>query len=129
MHPDRFYVPGASSDSSCHSLVSQKHSLHFEDSKVGKYGASLSGCDSPLELINATFAWIEEKLKDGIDFVIWTGDNSRHDNDINRPRDTEEVWGMNELMVQKMKEVFANKSEDGDDSTFRIPMSVSLIWL
>lgn len=68
-----------------------------------------------MSLINATFKWINDNLRDEIDFVIWTGDSSRHDNDESRPRTQDEVWGMNDLMAKKMMEVFGDPDTIDDD--------------
>lgn len=67
-------------------------------------------------LINATFRWIDEHLKDSIDFVIWTGDSARHDNDEEIPRTIRQVESLNELLVTKFVEVFGKDDnlDDGD---------------
>lgn len=69
-------------------------------------GAETSDCDSPFSLINATFDWIDENLKDSIDFIIWTGDSARHDNDECIPRSEKQVLDLNALLVTKFVEVF-----------------------
>ena len=76
-------------------------------------GAETTDCDSPILLINATFQWIEQHLKDSVDFVIWTGDSARHDNDERLPRSKEEVEELNSFMVDKFVQVFG---KDGDNS-------------
>ncbi|KAK0947243.1 Endopolyphosphatase [Friedmanniomyces endolithicus] len=60
-------------------------------------------------------AWIEHNLKDKIDFVIWTGDSARHDNDEDIPRNAAQVIGSNEMMVQKMFEAFGKHNGDEND--------------
>ncbi|KAK5709003.1 Endopolyphosphatase [Elasticomyces elasticus] len=62
-----------------------------------------------------TMDWIHHNLRDKIDFVIWTGDSARHDNDEEIPRNAAQVIGFNEMMVQKMFEVFGKHSGDGED--------------
>ncbi|KAK0257941.1 Endopolyphosphatase [Friedmanniomyces endolithicus] len=79
------------------------------------YGAETSECDSPISLVNETMAWIEHNLKDKIDFVIWTGDSARHDNDEDIPRNAAQVIGSNEMMVQKMFEAFGKHNGDEND--------------
>lgn len=64
-----------------------------------------------MSLIDATFKWIDENLKDSIDFVIWTGDSARHDNDVAIPRSVKQVTDSNILMVDKFVEVFGEKRE------------------
>lgn len=74
----------------------------------------MTDCDSPFSLVNATFDWIEANLKDTIDFVVWTGDSARHDNDERQPRTEKEVVGLNSYIVEKFVEVFG-KSDNIDD--------------
>lgn len=59
--------------------------------------------------------WIANEVRDEVDFVIWTGDSARHDNDEDYPRTTEQVTGLNEFMVQKMFEVFGKHNGDEED--------------
>jgi endopolyphosphatase len=75
----------------------------------------VSDCDSPIALINKTIEWIGKELRDEIDFVIWTGDSARHDNDEDHPRTAEQVTELNEFMVQKMFEVFGKHNGDEED--------------
>lgn len=82
-----------------------------------------------MSLINATFRWIDENLKDSIDFVVWTGDSARHDNDEEIPRTISQVEGLNELLVTKFVEVFGKDDNlDDDDPTndFVIPIIPTL---
>ncbi|KAK1813681.1 Endopolyphosphatase [Friedmanniomyces endolithicus] len=120
-HPDRFYevYTSTAEDAAC----------HRGQGPAGMYGAETSECDSPISLINETMTWIEHNLKDKIDFVIWTGDSARHDNDEDIPRNAAQVVGSNEMMVQKMFEVFGkhNGDEDDDDpnNDYTIPIITS----
>ena len=77
-------------------------------------GAETTDCDSPISLINATFKWIDENLKDEIDFIIWTGDSARHDNDEEIPRTDQQVVQLNELLVSKFVEVFGKEDNIND---------------
>ncbi|KAI7164025.1 hypothetical protein KC324_g12846, partial [Hortaea werneckii] len=96
-HPDRFYeiYSSTSSDAAC----------HRGQGPAGIYGAEMSDCDSPIDLVNQTMAWIKEEFKDKVDFVVWTGDSARHDNDDEIPRNAGQVTKLNEFMVHKMFEV------------------------
>ncbi|KAK3056239.1 Endopolyphosphatase [Extremus antarcticus] len=107
-HPDRFYEIYASTkdDDAC----------HRGQGPAGIYGAETSDCDSPLELINKTMKWIGDELKDKIDFVIWTGDSARHDNDEEHPRNEKQVVGLNQFMVDKMVETFGKHNGDEEDN-------------
>lgn len=71
IHPDQYYQ--------VHSSTDQDDACHRGKGPAGPYGAETSDCDAPFALVNATFDWIADNLKDEIDFVIWTGDSARHD--------------------------------------------------
>lgn len=64
--------------------------------------------------MNATFQWIHDHIKDEIDFVVWTGDSARHDNDERIPRTEKQIVSLNNLMVDKFVEVFG-KDDNLDD--------------
>jgi len=117
-HPDPFYE--------VYSSTSEEAACHRGTGPAGIYGAETSQCDSPISLVNKTMEWIEKELKDKIDFVIWTGDSARHDNDEDVPRDRELVLDSNRFMVQKMADVFGkhNGDEEDDDpnNDFIIPI-------
>jgi endopolyphosphatase len=61
--------------------------------------------------VNATFKWIEENLKDTIDFVVWTGDSARHDSDEKIPRTQTEVISTNSFVAEKFLEVFSQNDD------------------
>ncbi|GME51198.1 Metallo-dependent phosphatase [Neofusicoccum parvum] len=115
-HPDPFYKTYGS--------TSKDGACHRGHGPAGYYGAETSACDTPLTLVNATFDWIRDNVRDDIDFVIWTGDSARHDNDEKYPRSDKQVVELNELIVNKFREVFARSDDDDDDPTndFVIPI-------
>jgi endopolyphosphatase len=78
------------------------------------YGAEISDCDTPFSLVNETFRWIEENLKDSVDFVIWTGDSARHDNDEKYPRTDKQVAQLNRDMVDRFVDVFGKPGNIND---------------
>jgi endopolyphosphatase len=87
------------------------------------YGAETSGCDSPYSLVNQTFQWINDNIKNDIDFVIWTGDSARHDNDDALPRTPKQVVQQNEYMVAKFAEVFGQDADKyGRPDEWSIPV-------
>ncbi|SPN97780.1 related to endopolyphosphatase [Cephalotrichum gorgonifer] len=98
-HPDEHYKPYTSEEKSC----------HRGKGTTGVYGSAVSECDSSYSLVNDTFDWIAANLKDDVDFVIWTGDSARHDNDEKIPRTADEVLRSNQYLVDRMKEVFADE--------------------
>ncbi|MCJ1431385.1 Endopolyphosphatase [Xylographa pallens] len=106
LHPDPFYK--------YHSSSSQEDACHRGEGPAGILGAETTDCDSPISLINATFKWIDDNLKDEIDFVIWTGDSARHDNDEQIPRTVEQVASLNRMVVNKFVEVFGKEENIND---------------
>ncbi|RHZ44490.1 endopolyphosphatase [Aspergillus thermomutatus] len=101
LHPDPHYKTGSSSDDGA--------PCHRGKGSAGYFGAEGSECDSPFSLINETFSWIERNLKGNIDFVLWTGDSARHDNDEKIPRTEDEVVHLNEMLADKFIDVFRDK--------------------
>lgn len=113
-HPDPFYREGLSVDEAC----------HHGHGKALKYGDAILGCDSPMILLNDTINWVRDNFKDKIDFIVWTGDNVRHDNDRNFPRSEMHIFDMNQLVSDKMFDAFRNTNE-----TSPVLMDVDMIPL
>lgn len=67
-----------------------------------------SECDAPLTLINATFDWLSANFKGQVDFVVWTGDNARHDIDPRFPRSLPEIFKLNHDIAGRIKHTFGN---------------------
>ncbi|KAJ5957271.1 hypothetical protein N7501_011550 [Penicillium viridicatum] len=111
-HPDRLYKPGTSIDRSCHRA----------NGPAGYFGAEGTECDAPLSLVNETFRWIEENLKDQIDFVIWTGDSVRHDNDEKLPRTADEIIELNAFLSQKWVSIFREEETSNAAPKMSIPV-------
>ncbi|CAH1766478.1 11046_t:CDS:2, partial [Entrophospora sp. SA101] len=106
-HPDAYYEPNAIVKSRCHQRLSElKRPVYMKKGISGPWGAEATICDSPISLINATFEWLEKNWKNKLDFVIWTGDNSRHDNDNNIPRTPKEMYDSNRFITNKFLETF-----------------------
>ncbi|KAF2463168.1 Endopolyphosphatase [Lindgomyces ingoldianus] len=117
VHPDPFYKTYSSTEA--------ESACHRKRGPAGVYGAETSGCDSPISLVNETFKWINENLKDDIDFVIWTGDSARHDNDELIPRTQKQIIEQNEFLVAKFTEVFGkddNINDTDPTNDFTIPI-------
>lgn len=98
IHPDPYYQAGSSTDNLCHG----------GEGTAGEYGDAIQGCDSPILLMNQTFKWINDNLKDKIDFIVWTGDNIRHDNDRNFPRTEMHIFDMNQHVSDMFYDSFKN---------------------
>ncbi|KAG1820175.1 Metallo-dependent phosphatase-like protein [Suillus subaureus] len=103
IHPDPYYAKGTSQSSQCHRKESGK------DRQAGYYGTPFGICDSPWTLTNFTFEHLEEHWSSEIDFVIWTGDNARHDEDHEIPRPLDEILAVNRAIAKKMEDVFLRK--------------------
>lgn len=117
IHPDPFYKTYSSTEG--------EHACHRGHGPAGIYGAETSDCDSPLSLLDETFRWINNTIRDDVDFVIWTGDSARHDNDEKIPRSEKQVVEQNQLVVKKFLSVFGKpENYDDDDPTndFMIPI-------
>lgn len=95
-HPDPYYKEGSQISRACHGGKGD----------AGKYGDAILGCDSPPLLVEKTIDWIHENLKDEIDFIVWTGDNMRHDNDRQYPRTELDIFAMNEKIANLMSDKF-----------------------
>lgn len=111
IHPDPHYK--------VHSSTGEEDACHRGKGVAGVYGAETSDCDTPFALVNATFKWIEEHIKDQVDFVVWTGDSARHDNDEELPRTQDEVLDTNRWIASRFAEVF---SDPKDPDSLAIPI-------
>ncbi|KAF9889754.1 Endopolyphosphatase [Aspergillus nanangensis] len=99
-HPDSHYKSGTDIDDSA---------CHRGHGSAGYFGAEGSDCDTPFTLVNETFRWIENNLKDKVDFVVWTGDSARHDSDEKFPRTEEEVVRLNQYLTDKFVDTFRSE--------------------
>ncbi|KAG0023209.1 Endopolyphosphatase [Podila clonocystis] len=132
IHPDEHYITGGSISSSCHrnSTDSDDDDLRVmrpgrTDGGIGGiYGSPYSICDSPFSLANATFDWIDKNLINNIDFVVWTGDNARHDSDNEFPRTQNEIEDLNKDIAKKFLEIFTPDKDDPFQQ--RIPIVPSI---
>ncbi|KZP17262.1 endopolyphosphatase [Athelia psychrophila] len=102
MHPDPYYTPRTSVKKSCHRKKPKK-----KGDEAGYYGTPHGDCDSPLRLTNFTLDFLEKHWASEIDFVIWTGDNARHDEDNKIPRTPAEIYDTNRAVASKMKSIFS----------------------
>ncbi|BAP72081.1 endopolyphosphatase [Kluyveromyces marxianus] len=103
MHPDLYYKEGSSTRKTCHRGKPQD-----DKDRAARFGNAMMGCDAPPALMDYTLKWIEDNLKDEIDFIIWTGDNVRHDNDRMIPRTEQQIFDMN----RHVSELFSKKFRD-----------------
>ncbi|KAI9313225.1 Metallo-dependent phosphatase-like protein [Dichotomocladium elegans] len=101
LHMDNEYMQGASEDSGCHQNPRSSQML-----KVGRLGAPGLKCDSPVSLVEETLDWISQEWEGKLDFVIWTGDNVRHNWDRRNPRKLRHVMEHNQLATEMMADRF-----------------------
>ncbi|KAJ6599058.1 endopolyphosphatase [Mycena vulgaris] len=104
MHPDPSYRPKTSEVTACHRKKGKK-----KNNDAAYYGQAYSDCDSPFRLTNFTLDFIAKKWGSEIDFVIWTGDNARHDNDRKLPRTPSEIYDLNRAVATKMASIFTSR--------------------
>ncbi|KAI0045296.1 hypothetical protein FA95DRAFT_1607798 [Auriscalpium vulgare] len=104
IHPDPYYIADASQSSACHRKKPRK-----EEERSGYYGTPYSDCDSPFRLTNLTLDFLDKNWASEIDFVIWTGDNARHDNDRKLPRTLKEIYELNNVVATRMNDVFLSR--------------------
>ncbi|KAG0262147.1 Endopolyphosphatase [Actinomortierella ambigua] len=90
----------------------------------GVFGAPYSICDSPFSLVNVTFDWIDKNLVNEIDFIVWTGDNARHDSDNEHPRTQQEIEELNRMIANKFLDMFA--PDPNDPLQRRLPIIPSI---
>ncbi|KAK4685787.1 endopolyphosphatase, partial [Tremellales sp. Uapishka_1] len=110
-HPDPHYIAGGTFDSGCHSKAKGKGKGKGKgnDDVAGKWGSPVSDCDSPMSLVDLTFEWLKKEWAEEVDFVVWTGDNARHDIDRSTPRTPKEIFELNRMMVDKMVDTFGKE--------------------
>ncbi|KAF9055285.1 hypothetical protein BDZ89DRAFT_13863 [Hymenopellis radicata] len=104
MHPDPYYKAHKSLDKACHRKKPKK-----KKDRADFWGTAYSECDSPLRLTNYTLDFLDKHWSSEIDFVVWTGDNARHDNDHKVPRTPAEIFDLNRAVAKKMDKIFASK--------------------
>ncbi|WFD34968.1 endopolyphosphatase [Malassezia cuniculi] len=117
MHVDRNYKEDSSVVSTCHRNT--PHHRHGGAWRAGHWGTGVSDCDSPPRLINHTLAWVRDNWNVSVatgsdtdmpthmfDFVIWTGDSARHDQDPQLLRTEEEIVDSNRFTIHAMESTF-----------------------
>ncbi|KAI8642728.1 hypothetical protein BD408DRAFT_432155 [Parasitella parasitica] len=109
-HLDDHYTEGATLKSGCHSMP-EKH-VHSKHTQLcGPMGVPGIRMDAPSTLIEHTLNWIQREWRDKLDFVIWTGDNSRHDWDEQHPRKESKVLELNHLVTKMVSNLFCSSPE------------------
>lgn len=107
MHLDKHYKEGAAVSSQCHWDGLQR--MRDGERLSGYWGTQESDCDAPYRLANATLAWLalhwtenakQQRDVRPFDFVLWTGDSARHEQDMLIPRTADEISASNRDAVE-----------------------------
>ncbi|CEP14577.1 hypothetical protein [Parasitella parasitica] len=107
IHMDQHYLTGATIKSDCHREPKKhKHKKKKQGLLAGYWGAPGMDCDSPPRLVYHSIDSIAKEWKDKIDFIIWTGDNARHDGDALVTRTKKEIVGYNVKVADLLRSAF-----------------------
>ncbi|KAJ1914170.1 Endopolyphosphatase [Mycoemilia scoparia] len=109
LHIDPYYLPGSSVGSSCHRFGPYDPDDEQPDQLAGLFGTPNTRCDSPEILIDTMIGFLNRSFANTVDFVIWTGDNSRHDDDDFFPRTGTQVFDGERRLFDKMRSLFINR--------------------
>ncbi|KAG2226255.1 hypothetical protein INT45_005927 [Circinella minor] len=101
LHIDEEYIPGTTVDSDCHRFPSGNN----KGPLAGLLGTPGEKCDAPIELAEKTLDYIAREWRHKIDFVVWTGDNSR-------PRKRKNIYHLNERVMSMMQKAFWPTARD-----------------
>ncbi|OLY84689.1 Endopolyphosphatase [Smittium mucronatum] len=123
-HYDMIYSSGSLVENFCHEdpddilFNSSSHKKH----RALENGTPYSLCDSPSSLLNITSEFIVNNILDDLDFVVLTGDNSRHDRDSNNPFSKELVIKNQRHMFKYLRDTFDRQSTDSTSFKRVIPL-------
>ncbi|KAI8984202.1 Metallo-dependent phosphatase-like protein [Mycotypha africana] len=107
IHLDKHYLEGATIKSDCHRAPHKHKKKKKRQGKLaGYWGAPGTDCDSPRRLVHHAIDTIARDWKDKIDFILWTGDNARHDGDVKLTRTKKEILGYNKKVTQLIQKAF-----------------------
>lgn len=112
LHPDPHYKYSSAVKAACHHKKPKKHKLDGKQC-AGWWGTALSDCDSPPRLVESSLKWAASNLissHEGLDFIIWTGDSARHDNDDKLPRSNKEIFDLNRWTLDQLEAAFPGVS-------------------
>ncbi|CAL9730997.1 endopolyphosphatase [Monosporozyma unispora] len=126
IHPDEHYKEGNSINLVCHYPATHNHHDINDKDWAPKFGKPMAGCDSPMDLMEYTLKWVVDNLKDEVDFIIWTGDNMRHDNDRMHPRLESKIFAMNELLTHKFYTEVCKDPRDNNPRDLAIDLIPSI---
>ncbi|KAJ3075507.1 Endopolyphosphatase [Podochytrium sp. JEL0797] len=97
IHMDPLFTASSAPHASCH------HATFWIQKPLPVFGMPAATCDAPPTLVNATFKSLSAStafnLTD-IEFVLWTGDASRHDRDPKLEKTQKESRDSNRMVVK-----------------------------
>ncbi|SNX82253.1 related to PPN1 - vacuolar endopolyphosphatase [Melanopsichium pennsylvanicum] len=122
LHPDPHYKHGSAVAGACHHKKPKPKNPQGKE-RAGWWGSALTVCDSPPRLVESSLAWASKNLlspspassssnasatghNSGLDFIIWTGDSARHDNDDKLPRSSKEIFELNRWTLSQLETAF-----------------------
>ncbi len=106
LHIDAYYKENALAKYWCHMAISQKSAPEKGDDlrQAPFWGLPTSQCDTPINLVNASFAFMQTLP---VEFVLYTGDGARHENDDSIPRPLSEIYDLNRQLTALFNAHFA----------------------
>ncbi|KAJ8660611.1 hypothetical protein O0I10_003659 [Lichtheimia ornata] len=111
IHLDPHYQNGATIKSGCHNQPKKHRKKKQRKGKLsGYWGAPTTDCDSSEPWVYHAIKTIADDWKDKIDFIVWTGDNARHDLDKKIPRTKEEILALNYKITTALQEEFRDEN-------------------
>ncbi|KAI8343890.1 Metallo-dependent phosphatase-like protein [Chlamydoabsidia padenii] len=111
---DDHYQVGATISSFCHREPKKHKKKKARKGKLaGYWGAPATDCDGAPHMVYHSIEWIAQEWKDKIDFVVWTGDNARHDTEPGKIRRSgEEILQYNIRITQALQQAFRRTSDN-----------------
>ncbi|KAI8344283.1 Metallo-dependent phosphatase-like protein [Chlamydoabsidia padenii] len=108
IHMDDHYRVGATITSFCHRDPKKHKKKKARKSKLaGHWGTPASDCDASPHMVYHSIDWIAQEWKDKIDFIVWTGDNARHDTEPDEIRRSgKEILGYNIKITRALQQAF-----------------------
>lgn len=116
LHIDEHYRPDSAVVSQCHH--DKPHVKHGGSWRAGYFGTAVSDCDSPVRLPNASLHWVARRWgadadddddaagAPPFDFILWTGDSARHDQDARMERTQSEIQHLNSVTLSLLETHF-----------------------
>ncbi|KAI8067876.1 Metallo-dependent phosphatase-like protein [Gongronella butleri] len=112
IHLDDYYQEGATIKSYCH-RVPKKKKKKRKTALAGHWGAPGTECDAAPAMVYHSIEAIANEWRDKIDFIVWTGDNARHDTEPGKIRRSGwEILQYNVRMTEFLQQHFRRSSDN-----------------